>query len=501
MRSWHIPRRSFLKGAGISLLLPALDIMTISDAMAAEMMGPRFAAVFMPAGIFGCGYNPAVAGFARYTNSAKPAKAGGQGTWRPKNFGPFQGTLPLLLQALEDYRNKFSIVTGFDYAGQHVNHANGAISWLTGPSNVINQASTPNNSIDQAIANYFNISYANTLVFSSTTKDFRESERGHGGRISANTKAGGNHTISPSTDPWKKFDLLIAPNCKTGGSPTPTPVPVASREVNVLDTVSDQIKALNKKLSADDKVRMEAFYEQVQSIQSSYKGGGSGGGDGTLADGTCPTKPAASTDWYKQVCAMVDVTAFALATDIMPISTIMTDIEAVSERDYAPWVNDPNIVKNFKSINGNAVKYPSGAKIHTIAHFSDGQDNNQARLSAQETADNIECYIAYNIMQMSFVHRLIDKLDKLPKDPNGLTPLENSIILAGAAHGDGASHASMHIPTLIAGGKRYGFKTGIHHQVTQYTHIGNLHYTLMKKMGCNITDFNSHKSLLSGLFT
>ena len=55
-RSWLIPRRTFLKGAGSALLLPTLNSMFESEAQAAAV-SPRFAAFFMNLGIYGLGYH------------------------------------------------------------------------------------------------------------------------------------------------------------------------------------------------------------------------------------------------------------------------------------------------------------------------------------------------------------------------------------------------------------------------------------------------------------
>jgi hypothetical protein len=49
MRKFRIPRRSFLKGAGASILLPALDIMVqprTSMAASGPAASPRYAAFF-----------------------------------------------------------------------------------------------------------------------------------------------------------------------------------------------------------------------------------------------------------------------------------------------------------------------------------------------------------------------------------------------------------------------------------------------------------------------
>ncbi len=51
-KSWHISRRSFLKGVGASLALPYLDIMGSTSAKAAATPPTRLACIFQPNGVF-----------------------------------------------------------------------------------------------------------------------------------------------------------------------------------------------------------------------------------------------------------------------------------------------------------------------------------------------------------------------------------------------------------------------------------------------------------------
>jgi len=60
MRKFQIPRRTFLKGAGVSLLLPTLDVMVQprSSMAAGPVTGQRYAAFFLSLGMWGHGYDP-----------------------------------------------------------------------------------------------------------------------------------------------------------------------------------------------------------------------------------------------------------------------------------------------------------------------------------------------------------------------------------------------------------------------------------------------------------
>ena len=93
MSTWRLPRRSFLKGAGYSLLLPALDVMMPAKASAQAMLPPRFVSFFMSLGIWGRGYDPTKNDASRYPDIAS-YKPGGLGVWAPTATGPLSAPLP-----------------------------------------------------------------------------------------------------------------------------------------------------------------------------------------------------------------------------------------------------------------------------------------------------------------------------------------------------------------------------------------------------------------------
>jgi hypothetical protein len=83
---------------------------------------------------------------------------------------------------------------------------------------------------------------------------------------------------------------------------------------------------------------------------------------------------------------------------------------------------------------------------------------------------------------------------------NGMTPLDNSTILIGAALADGSGHYYHNIPTIIAGGKKIGIKQGQHIAFPGNTGLGDFYYTMMKSMGVSTSGFNGNSKILSGIF-
>ena len=72
----HIPRRLFLRGAGVTLALPVLDAMTPAMAQTAVQPKTRFVGIFFPHGM-------------------------APGYWEPPAEGALPAQLPFILESLE----------------------------------------------------------------------------------------------------------------------------------------------------------------------------------------------------------------------------------------------------------------------------------------------------------------------------------------------------------------------------------------------------------------
>src|SRR3954465_4604857 len=86
LRKRGIPRRTFLRGAGVTLALPLLDAMT--PAMAQPVIPKtRFVGVFFPHGM-------------------------APGYWEPQGDGALPAKLPFILESLEPVKDRTTVLTG-----------------------------------------------------------------------------------------------------------------------------------------------------------------------------------------------------------------------------------------------------------------------------------------------------------------------------------------------------------------------------------------------------
>jgi len=493
-------RRAVLKGMGYSLFLPFLDVMLPKNARADAFGPPRFVSMFLNLGTYGNGYDPTKAGAARYPKT-KPWEPGGGGIWMPKATGPFGATpLPPVLAPLEAHKGKVAIVSGLgtycdNPFGEGNNHSAATTNWSTSAWRTKAQAiadnilpgggktkknDLPPDSIDQYIANASGISAGSTLVLSGQAGDYGEpGQGGHGGAISYNSRlaAGGSTVLPRNTDPLKAFNTLFA-NCKDGA-----PVDNSGKK-SVLDYVKGSIESTQTKLGGQDKARLDSYLTNIRDLEKRL-----------TAVTACPTAPTASPaktggplDNVSLLNMMVDVIALAVASGAMPIASLMTSREADACSYASAGVS---FLSTFVGVNGQKVNYrSSGLNTHNdVSH----------QMRSSLTA--IEEHIAYTQMNFHFVKRLVQTLDAMPLEPNGLTPLDNTIVLAGACHANSGDHSTHNLMTILAGGKRYGMVQGRHVAFPQKTDIGDFYFTMAKAMGVTATSFNGRNQNLAGVFT
>src|SRR5437762_1295298 len=83
----HIARRTFLRGAGVTLALPLLDAMSPAMAQTAVQPKTRFVGIFFPHGM-------------------------APGHWEPQVEGPLPDKLPFILESLEPVKNQSVVLSG-----------------------------------------------------------------------------------------------------------------------------------------------------------------------------------------------------------------------------------------------------------------------------------------------------------------------------------------------------------------------------------------------------
>ena len=244
----HLPRRMFLRGAGVTLALPLLESMVPAmTALAQTPANPktRFGAVFVPNGAIVEQWSPSAAG----ANFA---------------FSP-------ILQPLEKFRDQLVVVSNLTRAHPGVvegDHAISAAGWLSGVLAKRTQAEDVQGglTIDQIVAGRI----GQDTPFPSlelATADFT----GYVGACTSGYSCVYTNTISWSS-PTTPLPMEINPRVVFerlfGRAGTPQERQAQMREDrSILDSISDEAQDLKRSHGVQDGQRVTEYLDHVREIE------------------------------------------------------------------------------------------------------------------------------------------------------------------------------------------------------------------------------------------
>lgn len=219
---------------------------------------------------------------------------------------------------------------------------------------------------------------------------------------------------------------------------------------SILDSVKDEVAALNKKLPAADRTRLTEYLDDVREIERRIQKAATA----VPTDVTVPDAPvgipASFSDHLK---LMFDLQVLAYKAEITRVSTLM-------------FARDTS-----------TVVYPdSGVRsgFHSTSHHSD-------------VPANMERFAQINRYHASMLAYLLEKMKATPDGDGSL--LDHSMVLYGSAMSDGNKHNHDPLPVLLAGGASGQLKGGRHLRYAQHTTMSNLLLAMLDKAGVPMDHF------------
>lgn len=219
---------------------------------------------------------------------------------------------------------------------------------------------------------------------------------------------------------------------------------------SILDSVKDEVAALNKKLPAPDRTRLTEYLEDVREIERRIQKAGAA----VPSDVTVPDAPVGIPDSFSDhLKLMFDLQVLAYKADITRVSTLM----------YAR--------------DTSTVVYPdSGVRsgFHSASHHSD-------------VPENMARFAQINRYHASLLGYLLEKMKATPDGDGSL--LDHSLVLYGSAMSDGNKHNHDPLPVLLAGGASGQLKGGRHLRYSKHTTMSNLLLAMLDKIGVPMNSF------------
>jgi hypothetical protein len=246
----HIPRRTFLRGAGVTLALPLLDSMLPALVPAAKAQAiakvPRFVGIFNPHG------------------------------WEPGHWALNEGPLnelPFILKPLEPWKESITVISGLDATssmpppgetgGDHSRSA--AVFSGAQPKKTVSADIRLGTTIDQIIAQKYG---QDTLLPSLQVKCEDQSSLatcpwGYScAYVNSVSWSGPTRPLPFEANPQVIFERLFG-----DGGDARERAARKQAKASLLDAVSLEVARLNKTLPATDRTRLNDYLEDVREIE------------------------------------------------------------------------------------------------------------------------------------------------------------------------------------------------------------------------------------------
>jgi hypothetical protein len=438
----HLPRRTFLRGMGVTLALPLLDAMvpglTAQSAVAQPIR--RFGAIYLPHGNL-------------------------LSQWTPATAGTGYEMTPIL-SPLAAYRDQMVVVSGMSAGPTVLNggHAVAPASYLTGniqPKQTEGSDILDAVTVDQVIAK----AIGRDTLFPSieiATEDFSTligaCDTGYSCTYMNTISWSGPTTPNPmETNPRTVFERLF------GGSGTPEQrLERMQTDRSILDSIVDESSRFQKGLAASDRTRVSNYLDGLREIERRIQ-------KAELQAGLHPVDleaPVGPPEAYEDhVGVMLDLMAAAFQADVTRVFTFMM-MRDISSRSFPQiGVPDPH---------------------HALSHEANGRSDDP---NQQVKFARVNAYHA------TLFAKFVEKLKTTPEGNGSL--LDSSMVLYGSAMGNANDHTHHPLPLMVLGGGGGKItKLGHHLAMPNLTPSADLLLALAQKAGAEVESFGTSSSPL-----
>ena len=435
-----LPRRTFLKGMQATLALPLLDAMI--PAMTALAQTPakavrRLGFVFIP---MGCDH----------------------ARWTPEGTGALDQLSPIL-SPLEPVKAQLTVVTNMElqnsYPGTHDTSNSGFLS--------------------AAFAKHTESSdyFLGTTADQVAAKQMGQETQLRSLELSMD--------LNPLAGVCNNGYACVYTNCLSWSSPT-TPLPseahprlvferlfgeggsLAERRAalksraSLLDSFDDDIARLKGAVGTADRARVDQYLDSIREVERQIQRAEAAASDNLLPDLDRPVGVPQSFGDHAKL--MFDLQLLAFQADITRVVTFQLTRE-LSNRTY-PEIGVPDPHHPTSHHGGDPEKVAKIAKINTF--------------------------------HVSLFAEFLQKLKATPEGDGTL--LDNTVYLYGSGMGNSSLHDHVNLPILVAGGAATGMRGGRHIRYENGTSLGNLHLTLLDRVGVHLDTFGDSDGKVEDLF-
>src|SRR5262245_36060409 len=443
--SWHLDRRTFLRGAGLSLALPWLEAMAKAEGPTGKPAEKpkRFCAFFFGNGVAIPNQLSADNEYAEKESADNKASEADGWTWFPRTGGSdYKLTKPL--EPLAAYRGDMSIFGGMSHPSSRwvVGH-NTVDVWLSGAD--IRVSLENSISLDQLIARH---AAAHTRIPSLVLS----SNGGIGTKSRSTTISfdSQGRAVPAESNPRSIFERLFEP--PASGDRAARKQALASRRRRV-DFLMEDSRSLRNNLGRPDQRRLDEFLESLSDLES---------------------RLVRAQDWLGK--ALPQINRDAINLDVSPAGP--TDyIRTMLNLIVLAIQTDTTRVAAYQICAEDGVgicdKFPTILGIGNRGHHQLTHTNGKREWSQ---------YDRYLAEQFAY---FLDRLASIREGESRL--LDNTMALFGSA--TSTTHNARNYPTILAGGANLVLRHGRFFKHETERPLGDLYVTMLNRYGIPTNSF------------
>jgi len=440
-KSWHLQRRTFLKGLGVSLTLPYLEAMADAAKSQSGDAPKRLCCVYFPNG---CGI----------PDENRLPEEHAKWSWFPHGEGShYQFTNSL--GVLEKHRQDISILGGLSHprSRELMGHIAGD-TWLTGGD--IAGANYRNSiSVDQFAARHL----GKSTRYPSLTLSV-DGGVGYQSRVATLSFDAAGKPIPAEHRHREIFERYFSP--ETGATTVERRRQIA-RGRKIVDLVLEDSRRLQRQLGAQDRKKLDEYLSSLSSVEQQIRRN-----EAWLDK---PMKPFnadhiefevdAKKNPESYIRSMIDIMVLGFQMDATRVMTYML----AREDGMGFGEHFPRLALDIKTGH------------HGLSH-----------------SKQWEHWSRYDRWLAGHFAYLLDRL-KVVSDEHGPL-LDNTLLLYGSACS--TTHNARNYPLVLAGGKNLGVKHGAYSIYDSHVPMTNLFVSMLNSVGVNATRFSDSTGQLAG---
>jgi hypothetical protein len=436
----NIPRRTFLRGMGVTVALPLLDAMVPAFASAAETEAKppvRLSIVAAPNGM----------------NMAK---------WTPESEGPSYVLSPTL-EPLAEFRDRLLVMTGLNNnagdalpgEGESAPHERAGAVFLTGVHP--KREGIVGTSVDQIAAKELgrHTQLASLELGLHTNDVVGQCEKGWSCAYTNTISWRDATTPLPiESQPRAVFERLFGDSDST--DPAARLVRIR-KDRSLLDSLTEGVTRLMGTVGPEDRARLTQYFDAMRDVERRIQ---------MAEEQSSRQLPAldrpvgAPATFEEHVKLMFDLQVLAYQTDMTRVITFMMG-RGQSNRSF-PEIGVPDA-------------------HHPISHH-------------QNDPEKLDKLYKINRYHSQLFAYFLERLRSTPDGDGSL--LDHIAILYGSEMSDSNQHLLQNLPLVLAGGGGGQIKGGRHLRYPKDTPLTNLFLTMLDKLGLQIEKFGDSKGKL-----